>query len=334
MKIQQNINLKDYNTFHISSIAENLIIIENTAELHEIKSIFDSNDYFILGGGSNILLSKENYKNVISIDTKGIEIIKETVEFTDVRVAAGEIWHNFLEFLLENKLYGLENLALIPGKCGAAPIQNIGAYGVEQEQYFLKATIYNPSENKFIDINREDCQFDYRYSIFKSKTFKNFIITDVVYRLNKEFKPNLNYNELKKLDKNGLTPNYLFNYICDIRKAKIPYPEEVGNAGSFFKNPKVKSEKLQELIMLNPEMPHYNFGDGFKLSAGWLIEKVGMRGVSLNSTSDAKVSDRHSLILTNKGIATGGELVELSELIMKKVNDAFGVTLEREVNII
>ncbi len=334
MIIQQNVNLKDYNTFHINSIADNLITIENATELAEIKSIFDSNEYFILGGGSNVLLSKENYKNVISIDTKGIEIINETDEFADVRVAAGEIWHTFLEFLLLNKLYGLENLALIPGKCGAAPIQNIGAYGVEQEQYFLRATIYDPAKNVFIDINREGCQFDYRYSVFKTNTYKKFIITDVVYRLNKEFKPNLNYNELKKLDKIELNPEFLFNYICDIRKVKIPYPEEVGNAGSFFKNPKVNSEKLQELLKIYPEMPNYNFGDGFKLSAGWLIEQVGMRGVSLNDKSDAKVSDRHSLILTNQGMATGGELVELSELIIKKVYDTFGVKLEREVNIL
>lgn len=334
MKILNNVNLNIYNTFHLNSIAQNFYQIEDKIDLYEISSLLNQENYFILGGGSNILLSKEMYENVVSIDTKGIEIIFENQNYADVRVSAGEEWHNFLLFLLNNNLYGLENLALIPGKCGAAPIQNIGAYGIEQEQYFLKATIFDPKENKFFEIDKEQCQFNYRYSIFKTEEYKKYIIIDVTYRLNKEFKPYLNYNELKKLDNSSITPEILFNYICEIRRSKIPYPEEVGNAGSFFKNPFIISDKLSELLKDYPNLPHYPFQNGYKLSAAWLIESAGMKGKSLNDNSDAQVSDRHSLILTNKGNAKGLELIELSDLIINKVQAMFGIRLEREVNII
>lgn len=334
MKILNNVNLKNFNTFHLNSIAKNFFQIDESKDFFELESLFSEGNYFILGGGSNILLSKEIYENVISINTKGIEITYETEYFADVTVAAGEDWHHFLEYLLKNKLYGLENLALIPGKCGAAPIQNIGAYGVEQEQYFLKATVYDPNNNIFFEIDKEQCRFNYRYSIFKTKEFKKLIINDVSYRLNKEFSPNLNYNELKKLNRNDLTPEYLFNYISDIRKAKIPYPEEVGNAGSFFKNPFITKDILDELLKRYPDIPHYIFNNGYKLSAGWLIEKSGLKGKALNDNSDAQVSNRHSLILINKGNAKGEELVKLSELIIENVYKIFDIKLEREVNLI
>ena len=334
MKIENNVNLKEYNTFHLNSIANNFYHIHTTNDLNDLNKLFISDDYIVLGGGSNVLLSKEFYENVVSINLQGIEIVGEINKSVDVKVGAGVEWHYFLEYLLENNLYGLENLALIPGKCGAAPIQNIGAYGVEQEQFFVKATVYNPIDNNFFEINKEQCQFNYRYSIFKKPENKKLIITDVTYRLNKDFQPNLSYNELNKFDRIELTSKQLFNTICDIRKAKIPYPEEVGNAGSFFKNPVVNITQLEKLKELYHEIPNYQFENNYKLSAAWLIEKSGMKGKSIGKDSDAQVSDRHSLILINKGNANGAELVELSNLIIEKVKSLFDIILEREVNIL
>ncbi len=334
MQILHNINLKDYNTFHINSIAKNFYIIENSIDLISAFDIIGNNEYVIIGGGSNILLSKEYYHNIVLINNKGIEVIAIDTESADVKVAAGENWHLFLKFLIDNNYYGLENLALIPGKCGAAPVQNIGAYGVEQEHFFLKAFIFDTIKREFLILDKTNCNFAYRHSIFKQPEFKHYIITDVVYRLNRVFTPNINYKELKVLDKSKITAHILYNYISEIRKAKIPYPDEYGNAGSFFKNPFIAEEKLHSLLITYPYIPHYRYLDGYKLSAAWLIEQSEMKGQYLHKGSDAQVSERHSLVLVNRGNAKSEEIIQLSDAIIGKVKDKFDIVLEREVNII
>jgi len=270
---------------------------------------------------------------VVIINFRGINIIEKDKDCTKICVAAGEVWHTFLEYCLRSKLYGLENLALIPGKCGAAPIQNIGAYGVEQSDFLDSVIAYDILAKKEVVFTNKECNFAYRYSIFK--TNKNLIITDIIYKLKHHFEPNLKYKDLHLFSEDdNLSAEKLFNTICEIRKNKIPYPEEVGNAGSFFKNPTVDEGKANQLKSIYPDMPVFENAGLYKLSAGWLIEHSGNKGKKFSANSDAMVSDKHSLILINNGNARGIELKELSEYIINSVNNKYGILLEREVNII
>lgn len=329
MIIEKNVNLKPFNTFGINSIANRFFVIENNDDLLSLFNNYRLENVFVLGGGSNILLIKEFYPDVISLANQELKIISSDKDFTIVEVSAGYNWHRFLEFCLRNNLHGMENLALIPGNCGAAPIQNIGAYGVEQSEFFYSATAFDIKTKSFKEFDNKDCNFSYRESFFKNN--RNFIITNIRYKLKNYFEPNLEYNELKKLDKNNITAAELFNKIIEIRRNKIPYPEQIGNAGSFFKNPIVSYDKLEELKNKYENLPFYSFNSEYKISAAWLIEKSGLKGFSL---ADAQVSERHSLIIVNKGNATGEEIYNLSEFIIDTVFKNFGIKLEREVNVI
>jgi len=327
--IKKNVDLKPFNTFGIKSIANRFYVVENNDDLLNLFNNYSLEKFFVLGGGSNILLINEFYPDVIFLANQELKIISSDKDFTIVEVSAGYNWHKFLEFCLENNLYGMENLALIPGNCGAAPIQNIGAYGVEQSEFFDSATAFDINTKSFKLFYNKDCTFSYRESIFKKN--RNFIITDIRYKLKNYFVPNLEYNELKNLDSKNITAVELFNKIIEIRRKKIPYPEQIGNAGSFFKNPIVNYDKLEELKNKYEKLPFYSFNSEFKISAAWLIEKAGLKGFALN---DAAVSDRHSLIIVNKGDATGKEIYNLSEFIIDTVYNLFGIKLEREVNVI
>lgn len=329
MIIEKNVNLKPFNTFGINSIANRFFVIENNDDLLNLFNNYRLENVFVLGGGSNILLIKEFYPDVIFFANQELKIISSDKDFTIVEVSAGYNWHRFLEFCLRNNLHGMENLALIPGNCGAAPIQNIGAYGVEQSEFFYSATAFDIKTKSFKEFDNKDCNFSYRESFFKNN--RNFIITNIRYKLKNYFEPNLEYNELKKLDKNNITAAELFNKIIEIRRNKIPYPEQIGNAGSFFKNPIVSYDKLEELKNKYENLPFYSFNSEYKISAAWLIEKSGLKGFSL---ADAQVSERHSLIIVNKGNATGEEIYNLSEFIIDAVFNNFGIKLEREVNVI
>jgi len=327
--IKKNVVLKPFNTFGIKSIAKRFFVIENNDDLINLFNNYRLEKFFVLGGGSNILLINQFYSDVIFLANQELKIISSDKDFTIVEVSAGYNWHSFLEFCLENNLYGMENLALIPGNCGAAPIQNIGAYGVEQSEYFYSATVFDINTKSFKLFYNKDCNFSYRESIFKKN--RNFIITNIRYKLKNYFEPNLEYNELKNLDSKNITANELFDKIIEIRRKKIPYPEQIGNAGSFFKNPIVNYDKLEELKNKYENLPFYSFNSEFKISAAWLIEKAGLKGFALN---DAAVSDRHSLVIVNKGNATGEEIYKLSEMIIDTVYNLFGIKLEREVNVI
>lgn len=329
MIIKKNVVLKPFNTFGIKSIAKRFFVIENNDDLINLFNNYRLEKFFVLGGGSNILLINQFYSDVIFLANQELKIISSDKDFTIVEVSAGYNWHKFLEFCLKNNLYGMENLALIPGNCGAAPIQNIGAYGVEQSEYFYSATVFDINTKSFKLFYNKDCNFSYRESIFKKN--RNFIITNIRYKLKNYFEPNLEYNELKKIDSKNITANELFDKIIEIRRKKIPYPEQIGNAGSFFKNPIVNYDKLEELKNKYENLPFYSFNSEFKISAAWLIEKAGLKGFALN---DAAVSDRHSLVIVNKGNATGEEIYKLSEMIIDTVYNLFGIKLECEVNVI
>jgi len=338
MKIFRNISLKHYNTLAIGSIACELIILEKKEELIELgkQNFFNRNEFKVLGGGSNILVKDTIVVNpILKIDTKGI-VHKDNGDTVLVTAQAGENWHSFLEFCLENGYYGLENLALIPGSVGAAPIQNIGAYGVEQSERFHSLEAFSVQTGEFFQFDFEQCKFGYRDSIFKQDKGK-FIITSVTYRLNKTFTPVIKYHDLIKTFENtepeNINPRELFNAVCDIRTNKLPYPDQLPNAGSFFKNPEISLEHYEIISEKYPNLGGFQTPNGIKIHAGKLIDLAGLKGFRYPYNTDAAVSDRHALVLVNHGNAAGMDIFELSELIINKVKELFGIDLEREVNL-
>lgn len=338
--ISHNYNLKKLNTFHIDASAKYYIDINDLADIDElINSMEYSNEkLLVLGGGSNLLFRNDFEGIIANIKLNGIELIEEDDDSVTIKVAAGEIWHNFIEYTVANNYYGLENLALIPGKVGAAPVQNIGAYGIEQEIAFVSLQGFNLETKSYQTLSKLDCQFSYRNSIFKNDLKDKFIITSVNYKLLKKPKYNLNYKEiLDELEKDNLEINHrnIFDSIVKIRTRKLPNPELVGNCGSFFKNPIVNKNQLEKVISINPDCKYFKteIENEYKISAGWLIESVGWKGKSYLGT-DAAVSENHALVLINKGIAKGSDIYNLSEKIIEDVKSKYEVELEREVNII
>jgi UDP-N-acetylmuramate dehydrogenase len=298
--------------------------------------IYRQNKHFILGAGSNILFTSDYHGLVISINIKGVEISQTTKEFAILEVGAGELWHNFVTTCVQSNLYGLENLALIPGTIGAAPVQNIGAYGAEQKDCFDSLTYFDFTKNEFCRLSFNKCNFQYRNSIFKKELKNNAIITSVRYRLSKKKNLNLNYKDLQKeLIQSGIkNPNLqqVFESICKIRKRKLPDPNILGNAGSFFKNPIVSLENFERIKSNDPAVIGFKAENGcMKLSAGWLIEKAGWKGKKFG---DVGVYDKHALVLVNYGNATGQEILDLSEKIIESVFNKFEILLEKEVQII
>ncbi len=331
--MKQNISLKKYNTFGIDVKAKTFISITNTQELVELLKT--ENDFFILSGGSNILLTKDIKKTVLHINNKGIEVIKNNQYTVYVKVNAGENWHEFVLWCLDNNFGGLENLSLIPGKVGTAPIQNIGAYGVEVKDTLLEVnTIEIKTGKKFIFENKA-CQFTYRDSIFKNKEKGRFVITSVVFKLTK-IKHNLHYNygaiKTELLKNNIVTPTIkdISNTIIRIRQEKLPDPKKIGNSGSFFKNPIVSESVFFKIQEKNTQMPFYKVDTNYKIPAGWLIEQCGFKGKRFG---DAGVHENQALVLVNYGNANGKEILHLATQIQEKVKIQFGVFLEMEVNI-
>lgn len=338
--ISHNYNLKKLNTFHIDASAKYYIDINDLADIDELinSNEFIKEKLLILGGGSNILF-RDNFNGIIAnVKLAGIELFEEDHDSVTINVAAGEIWHKFIEYTVAHNYYGLENLALIPGKVGAAPVQNIGAYGVEQDIAFVSLIGFNLESKSFQTLSKSECNFSYRNSIFKNELKDKFIITSVNYKLLKKPNYNLNYKEiLDELEKGKLEINQrnIFDSIVKIRTRKLPNPELVGNCGSFFKNPIVSKTQLDNVISINPDCKYFKteIENEFKISAGWLIESVGWKGKSYMET-DAAVSENHALVLINRGIAKGSDIYNLSEKIIEDVKDKYEVILEREVNII
>lgn len=333
MIIHQNRSLKPYNSFGIDIKCDYLYNIYSTTDIFEFLLLEEKN-FITLGGGSNILFTKDYEGSVLKNEIKGIEIIDEDEDQLLVRVGAGENWHQFVQWCVSHQLWGLENLSLIPGNVGAAPIQNIGAYGVEQNTCFHSLQAINTEQGISEVIYKSDCKFGYRDSIFKSSAKGKYIITHVRYMLSKKPKPNLSYKEVAKyFEERNLEPSIknISNAIIEIRNSKLPDPCVTGNAGSFFKNPVIEVDQFETLIEKHPDVVHYPSDHKIKLAAAWLIDQCGFKGKVKGNTGSYK---NQALIIINNGQATGTEILDYSKEIQKAVFDTFGIELETEVNII
>ena len=336
MKILSNISLKPYNTFGIDVKAHKFVEVTSVEELRETLQNMYASELFILGGGSNMLLTKDIEKTVVHINLKGREIVEETDYQAVVQAMAGENWHDFVLYCISNNLGGLENLSLIPGNVGTAPIQNIGAYGVEIKDSFESCTAMDLQTMQLKTFNREECGFGYRDSIFKKEAKGKFIITSVNFRLRKkDHTLSTSYGSIDQyLEEKGVkdpTIGDISEAVINIRESKLPNPKELGNSGSFFKNPVVSTKKLKELQGQFPEIPFYAVDENLvKIPAGWLIEYAGLKGYR---KGDAGVHKKQALVLVNYGNATGQEILALSEKIQKKIGEMFGIEIQPEVNI-
>lgn len=336
MQIQENFPLKPYNTFGIQASAQYFSSFTNVEQLTELKTQYSRLPTLILGGGSNLLFTHNFEGIVMKNDVKGIEKIKEDNDHVYVRVGAGENWHQFVMYCIQNNWAGVENLSLIPGNVGASPMQNIGAYGVEIREVFHELKAFHLQEKSNYNFTLKDCAFGYRDSVFKQKYKDQFAILQVTFRLNKKPVFNTSYGaieqELEKMGIKELSIAAISQAVINIRSSKLPDPVVIGNAGSFFKNPVVPNEKFEKLKQSFPNIAAYPNPDGsVKLAAGWLIEQCGWKGFR---RGDAGVHEKQALVLVNYGNATGKEIYDLSTEILESVINKFGVQLEREVNII
>lgn len=336
MKISHNASLKQYNTFGIDVKAKTLIIVENLDELKEVLKQNYSEDIFILGGGSNMLLTKDIEGTVLQIGLKGKEILKQTEEDVFIRVQAGENWHEIVLWTIENNWGGLENLSLIPGNIGTAPIQNIGAYGVELKDSFFSCEAIDLQTLEVSEFDNASCEFGYRNSIFKSTVKGKYIITSVTFRLTrKNHVLHTRYGSIQEaLDEMGVMEagiKDISNAVIGIRTQKLPDPKILGNSGSFFKNPVIPVKQLEVLQKSFPEIPSYKVSDTeFKVPAGWLIEQAGLKGYR---EGDAGVHKNQALVLVNYGAATGKEILNLAKKVQTEVFEKFQIELQPEVNI-
>mgnify|MGYP005751826317 FL=1 len=337
MNIQENISLKPFNTFGIDQNARFFVQVTSIEELKEaLKFAKKANlEVFILGGGSNILLTQDLESLVIKLEIKGIELLQEDTDHVWIKSGAGEIWHDFVLFALENDWAGIENLSLIPGTVGASPMQNIGAYGVEVKDVFESLEALNRETLEVEVFDAQKCQFGYRESVFKHELKGKYIICSVTFRLNKQPEFHTSYGAIQEtLAKNGvreLSIRAISDAVIEIRQSKLPDPKVIGNSGSFFKNPTVSLEKYKELKEKHPSMPGYSQEDGVKLAAGWLIEQAGWKGYR---KGEIGVHDKQALVLVNHGNGKGKDLKQLSLTIQQSILEKFGVQLQPEVNFI
>ncbi len=336
MKVEEYKSLKDHNTFGIDVSARYFVSIESIAQLKQALSLAAPEDLFILGGGSNMLLTDHLDAFVLHINLKGIEIVDQTEDMVFVKAMAGENWHGFVKYCIENDFGGVENLSLIPGNVGTAPIQNIGAYGVELKDSFVSCTAIDIKTGKERKFTIEQCDFGYRNSIFKNQEKGKYIITSVTFRLTKKaHRKNTDYGDIQKIlaDRKIDNPSIkdISEAVITIRQSKLPDPNILANSGSFFKNPIIGSEAFQEFRRNFPQAPFYEISPTqFKIPAGWLIEYVGFKGKRFG---DAGVHKNQALVLVNYGEATGKEIWQLAMDIQKKVREITGIYIEPEVNV-
>ena len=333
--IQTNKNLKEYNTFGISVKAEMFATFSSIEELKQILSFRNDKKLLVLGGGSNLLLTKDFDGLVIKNEIKRFEVIEETAIEVIVESGAGENWHEFVLNCIDKGFGGIENLSLIPGSVGASPMQNIGAYGVEIKDVFESLSAYHIASGEIHYFDKTKCEFGYRESIFKNKVKGEYIILTVTFRLTKNPTINSSYGaineQLKVMGIQVPTIKELSAAVIAIRQSKLPDPKIIGNAGSFFKNPTVEIALLKQIQKNYPDIPNYPALNGKKLAAGWLIEKAGWKGRTFDNYGVHKLQ---ALVLVNYGNCTGQEIFDLSSQIIQDVFEKFGVLLEREVNIL
>lgn len=332
MIIHDNVSLKQYNTFAIEAAAKHFAVFHSAVELDELLPT--EKHRMILGGGSNILFTKDYNGLVLKNEVKGIETVHEDAHYVYVKAGAGENWHQFVLYCLDRNLAGVENLSLIPGNVGASPMQNIGAYGVEIKDVFHELEAHHLHDKKTVVFSNLDCGFGYRESVFKNKYKGEFAILNVTFRLNKVPRYNTSYGaieeELAKMN-TPLSIQAISQAVINIRSSKLPDPKEIGNAGSFFKNPTIPAHQFIRLKEKYPAIPGYPHESGdVKVAAGWLIEQCGWKGYR---KGDAGCHSRQALVLVNYGNARGKEIYDLSEEILQSVKDKFDVSLDREVNI-
>lgn len=336
MLLEKNFLLKPYNSFGIAAKADLLARFSNEGELESLLREMPTSGSapLILGGGSNILLTRDP-ETVLLNEVKGIEVTGEDAGHVYVRAGAGEIWHNFVGYCIGRGWAGVENLSLIPGKVGAAPMQNIGAYGAELKDVFHTLEAFHLKDHVMVTFTGEQCAFGYRESIFKNKGKGQFAIMSVTFRLSKVPTFNVSYGainqELEAMGVKELSIQAISQAVIRIRTSKLPDPGKIGNAGSFFKNPAVSEDVYKSLKERFPDIVAYPIKQGYKLAAGWLIEKCGWKGFR---EGDAGVHEKQALVLVNYGNASGKELYNLSERILQSVMEKFSVRLEREVNVL
>lgn len=323
-------SLTPFHTFHLSAQASKIIACQTPAQLlSEWQAAFNANQpILILGQGSNVLFLDDFDGVVLLNQLKGIAH-REDEQFHYLHVQGGENWHELVKWTLAHQIGGLENLALIPGVVGSAPIQNIGAYGVEFEKVCDFVEVLNLHTGETFILNAQECEFGYRESVFKHRYKESFAIISVGLKLAKAWQPVLTYGSLTNFDPATVTPQQVFDEVCAVRSAKLPNPDEFGNAGSFFKNPVVEKALFEQLYATYPTMPHYPQADGsVKLPAGWLIDQCELKGFQIGG---AAVHTQQALVLINKQQATGADILALAKTVRQKVRDKFQVELHPEV---
>jgi UDP-N-acetylmuramate dehydrogenase len=338
LQVQHRASLRDHNSFGLPALARTLVRITSDAD---VRRVVDHPEWgraplFVLGGGSNLVLTKDLDAVVLKVEVRGLRLVAEQPDAWIVEAGAGERWHDTVAWTLAHGWPGLENLALIPGSVGAAPVQNIGAYGVELKDRFHSLDAVDLVTGRSVTLDAAACRFGYRDSVFKHEGFGGLagksVITRVRFRLPRPWQPVLGYLDLdRKRAETGIAEpdaQTIFDWVCAIRRAKLPDPAVIGNAGSFFKNPVVSAEQCRDIIDRDPEVVHYPLPDGsVKLAAGWLIDACGWKGKAVGG---AAVYDKQALVLVNRGGATGGEVVTLARAIQESVYGRFGIRLEPE----
>lgn len=337
MEIHENYSLKPFNTFGIEARARYFGSFKGLEELSDLLSFaqVQSIPLLIMGGGSNMLLTRDFDGLVIRNEYKGIHLLREDEDHVWVEAHAGEVWHDFVLYAIERGWGGIENLSLIPGSVGAGPMQNIGAYGVELKDVFSELKAMEISTHGMKTFTAEECAFGYRTSIFKTSLKNQYVITSVIFRLNKKPVVNTTYGAIEQeLQQKGIIHpgiREVSEAVIHIRKSKLPDPSQIGNAGSFFKNPEVSLEKFEELKSRYPDIHAFPVKEGMKLAAGWMIEQCGWKGKQIG---EAGVHKNQALVLVNYGNAKGEEILQIAKSIQADVLKKFGVELEMEVNII
>jgi len=333
--VQLNQSLVKLNTFGIDQKATRLIWAHSADEISTYVK-YHGAPALVLGGGSNMLLTQDVEGDVLKVDIHGRRVVFEDDEVVHIRFGAGENWHEVVLWTLMQGLGGLENLSLIPGNCGTAPVQNIGAYGVELKDVFVNCEGVLVENGEFFTLSKQEAHFGYRDSIFKNEWKGKAIITRITLALTKKnHKLRTDYgaiqSELEARDITDPTPKQISEAVISIRRSKLPDPAEIGNSGSFFKNPVVSKELAESLAERYPNMPSYPAPNGVKLAAGWLIDTAGWKGYR---NGDAGIHEKQALVLVNYGKASGSELLELAHKIIDDIQQRFGIALHPEVNLI
>ena len=334
IRLFENADLSNRNSFHVRQRAARLLEFDRAEELSELFARYRPEQWTVLSGGNNILFTRDYAGTLITPCNRSFRVVAEDAQSLTVKVDAGVEWDDFVAWCVERELWGAENLSLIPGKVGAAPVQNIGAYGAEAKDVIASVEMYFPEQDNFATLAAEHCAFGYRDSVFKHTLRGRVIITAVEFRLSKTAHPNVGYGDvMREVEaRGGATLRNIREAVCAIRRAKLPDTATTGNAGSFFKNPIVDMEVAERLKAQYPDMPLYAVADGAKakLAAGWLIDRAGMKGYTEGSVG---VHARQALVLINTGGATGSEVMALAHKVQSRVRETFGIEIDTEVNI-